>query len=72
MNAAAFALLSLLPIVIGPSPAPAKTISTKKSSGARTLTIDIPITPDKPELPKPCETKGCHAGSCRKRFDLAQ
>lgn len=72
MNTAAFALFALIPTLIGPLPAPEKTISAKICSGTRTRAIDIPVGPGKPQLPEPCEAKGCHAGSCRKRFDLAQ
>lgn len=72
MNTALFALLSLIPVTIGPLPTGEKTISAKICSGTQTITIDIPVDPKEPQLPQPCEAKGCHAGSCRKRFDLAQ
>lgn len=61
-------LMALLPLAIGPLPATATSISAKFCGGG---TVDIPIKRDgEPALP--CTTKGCHAGSCRKRIDLRQ
>lgn len=62
------ALLSLLPIAMGPLPASAQSITAQLCNGG---TITIPLKGKAP-TPPPCPEKGCHAGSCRKRFDLAQ
>lgn len=70
MNPAGYAILALVPIMIGPPPAQASSIEAALCNGG---TISIPLRGGgKPELPEPCPMKGCHAASCRKKFDLAQ
>jgi len=67
-----FGLAALLPFAIGPLPVQARSITALICSGdGITRSIDIPIDNDAP-APPPCSAKGCHAGSCRKRIDLAQ
>jgi hypothetical protein len=67
-----FALAALLPVALGPLPAKGRSITAVICSGnGGSLLIEIPIDEDTPAQP-PCSAKGCHAGSCRKRFDLAQ
>ena len=61
-------ILVLLPLAVGPLPQPARTITAKLCNGGA---VEIPID-RKPAREKPCTVKACHAGSCRKRFDLAQ
>lgn len=70
MNAALPALLSLLPVVIGPLPtAEQGTVTARLCSGG---TISIPL-PGKPaDAPDHHEQLGCHGASNRKRFDPAQ
>ncbi|MFA6219774.1 MAG: hypothetical protein WC692_08335 [Erythrobacter sp.] len=74
-RAVAFALAALLPAAIGPLPAQARSITALLCTGDGTtrsveIPLDVPMN-DAP-APPPCHAKGCHAGSCRKRFDLAQ
>lgn len=61
-------LLALLPLALGPLPAPQTTLATRLCGGG---SVEIPIKRKSPPDP-PCHAKACHAGSCRKRFDLAQ
>lgn len=63
-----FSLFCLLPIAVGPLPASARSLTAQLCNGG---TITIPLKRKAPD-PPPCPQKGCHAGSCRKRFDLAQ
>jgi hypothetical protein len=67
-NALTLALFALLPLAIGPLPAAQDSITAAICGGG---TIEIPIERDQQPQP-PCAAKGCHAGSCRKKFDLAQ
>ncbi|MAW89553.1 MAG: hypothetical protein CL574_00375 [Altererythrobacter sp.] len=64
------AILALVPLVVGPAelPSTSVSISAKLCSGG---TIDIPIKRRERPVPS-CPEKACHAGSCRRRFDLAQ
>ena len=62
------AVMALLPLAIGPLPAQARSITAQICGGG---TIEIPIERD-PQPQAPCTAKGCHAGSCRKKFDSAQ
>ena len=58
-----FALLALIPVMIGPLPAQAETITAKLCNGG---TITIPLgDDDAPVQDENCHPKGCHAGSCR-------
>lgn len=69
MNLAAIAgLLALVPFSVGPLPEQAASITARLCSGG---TVKIPVKRRQPP-DVPCLAKGCHAGSCRKRFDLAQ
>lgn len=64
------ALLALVPLALSPA-APASSgdsITAKLCSGAA---IEIPIKRKKTPAPS-CPGKACHAGSCRRKFDLAQ
>ena len=62
------AIVGLMPLGVGPLPAEAQVLTAKLCNGG---TIDIPIRREQP-ADQPCIAKGCHAGSCRKRIDLAQ
>lgn len=60
-----FAVLALIPVMIGPLPAQAETITAKLCNGG---TITIPIgNGDGPVQDEKCHPKGCHAGSCREK-----
>jgi hypothetical protein len=60
----AFALAALVPVMIGPLPAQAETITAKLCNGG---TITIPLGDDAPAQDENCHPKGCHAGSCREK-----
>lgn len=63
-------ILALLPMAIGPLPQDGpRTIVAKLCAGG---TVTIPLGDKDPALPEPCPFKACHAGGCRKKFDLAQ
>ncbi|MBT8426642.1 MAG: hypothetical protein KJO02_01295 [Erythrobacter sp.] len=61
-------LASIIPLVVGPLPEADDVLSAKLCNGG---TIEIPLKKKQPSE-QPCAAKGCHAGSCRKRIDLAQ
>ncbi|MBO6525530.1 hypothetical protein [Erythrobacter sp.] len=67
-NSLLLGLAALLPLAVGPPLAQAQSITAQICGGG---TIEIPIERDQ-QPQAPCTTKGCHAGSCRKKFDLAQ
>ena len=61
----ALTLAALLPVMIGPLPAPpGKTLTMHLCSGG---TITIPVGGGKPAPERDCHPKGCHAGTCRER-----
>lgn len=60
----AFALAALVPVMIGPLPAQAETITAKLCNGG---TITIPLGNGAPRNDGPCHPKGCHAGTCREK-----
>lgn len=62
------ALLALVPLAVGPLTTAEETLTAKLCNGG---TIEIPLKREKQPV-QPCAAKGCHAGSCRKRFDLPQ
>lgn len=66
MSALPLALAALLPVMIGPLPAPSTAITAKLCGGG---TITIPLGDDTPADDAQCHPKGCHAGSCRARGD---
>jgi hypothetical protein len=57
-----FALLALVPVLIGPLPAENNAITAKLCNGG---TITIPLGDDAPADDGNCHPKGCHAGNCR-------
>jgi hypothetical protein len=60
-----FALAALLPVMIGPLPAPqGQTLTMQLCNGG---SITIPIGGDKPAPERDCHPKGCHAGTCREK-----
>ena len=64
------AMLALVPLSLNPAP-PAtggNSLTAQLCSGA---TIEIPIKREKEPAPS-CPGKACHAGNCRRKFDLAQ
>ncbi|MBA4766614.1 MAG: hypothetical protein H2049_03135 [Porphyrobacter sp.] len=65
MNLLPFALAVLVPVMIGPLPAPAsQTLTMQLCNGG---TITIPIGDERPSKDRDCHPKGCHAGTCRER-----
>ncbi len=57
------ALAALVPVMIGPIPAEAKTITAMLCNGG---TITIPLGRNAPPADDSnCHPKGCHAGTCR-------
>lgn len=70
MSAGWLAILALLPAAIGPLPQDAqRTLVARLCAGGE---ITIPLGDKDPALPESCPFKACHAGGCRKKFDLAQ
>ena len=70
MNPAILGLIAMVPMMVGSPPAQEKSIVAALCNGG---TISIPLRDGgKRELPEPCQMKACHAGTCRKKFDLAQ
>ncbi len=70
MNPAILGLIAMVPLMVGSQPTDEKSLVAALCNGG---TISIPLRDgDKRELPQPCQMKGCHAGTCRKKFDLAQ
>lgn len=71
MNLAVFGFVALLPMMIGPPPAQERSIVAGLCNGG---TISIPLRKggDGRDVPDPCPVKACHAGACRKTFDLEQ
>lgn len=70
MSLAPLALLALVPLAIGPLPqGEEQVLVARLCSGG---TIELPVGGSEPELPEGCPFKACHAGGCRKKFDLAQ
>ena len=63
----ALGLVALVPLAFGTGPASARTLTAHicDSSGVF-RTVEIPLDDGQP-APEPCHSKGCHAGSCRKR-----
>jgi hypothetical protein len=65
MNALPYAILALIPVMVGPLPAQADTITAKLCNGG---TITIPLGDgETPSQDENCHPKGCHAGSCREK-----
>ena len=66
MSAAALplALAALIPVMVGPLPAQAATITARLCNGG---TITIPLDDNAPAQDENCHLKGCHAGTCREK-----
>jgi len=63
LNLLPLALAALLPVMIGPLPAPpGPTLTMQLCNGG---TITIPVGGGKPAPERDCHPKGCHAGTCR-------
>lgn len=69
MSIVPFALVALIPAVVGPLPVEAQPI-TAVLCGGGLIALDIPQR--ERQQPEPCPGKACHAPGCRKRFDPAQ
>ena len=67
MSLAPLALLGMVPLAIGPLPQDEQKALVARLCGGRT--IELPVGGSEPEG---CPFKACHAGGCRKKFDLAQ
>ncbi|MFM7404661.1 MAG: hypothetical protein ACKO1N_11395 [Erythrobacter sp.] len=59
-----FGALALVPVILGPLPAHAATITARLCNGG---TVTIPIGQDEPQDEGNCHPKGCHAGTCRSK-----
>lgn len=57
-----FALLALVPVLVGPLPQQEKAMIAQLCNGG---TITIPLGDDTPAPDPNCHPKGCHAGTCR-------
>lgn len=69
MNPALLGLVALVPMMMGSPPAQEKSLVAALCNGG---TISIPLRDGRRDRPESCQMKGCHAGTCRKKFDLAQ
>ena len=69
MNPAILGLLAMVPMMVGLPPAQERSLVAALCNGG---TISIPLKDDGKEQPQPCAMKACHAGTCRKKFDLTQ
>ena len=64
------ALASLLPVMLGPAPAPREGPATITATMCGGGTVTIPLGPGKaPAERRDCHPKGCHAGTCRPKDD---
>lgn len=64
-SALTLALMTLVPVLVGPLPAPAATITAQLCNGG---TITIPVGKGgTPADDGQCHPKGCHAGTCREK-----
>jgi hypothetical protein len=63
------ALAALIPVMVGPLPAQAETITAKLCNGG---TITIPVGEGGPAKDEDCHPKGCHAGTCREKGKAAK
>lgn len=69
MTGTTFALLSILPMCLGPLPAREQVIEARLCEGG---VVSIPV-PQRDAPPAPsCDMKGCHASCNRKRIDPSQ
>jgi hypothetical protein len=57
-----FALLALVPVLIGPPPQQPTAMIVELCNGG---TVTIPLGDDAPTPDRNCHPKGCHAGTCR-------
>lgn len=64
------AMLAVIPMAIGPLPQGEGPVLVARLCAGGTITI--PVRDREPQLPETCPFKACHAGSCRKKFDLEQ
>lgn len=69
MIAPLLGLVAMVPMMLGSPPAQEKSLVAALCNGG---TINIPLKDDERDQPEPCQMKACHAGTCRKKFDLAQ
>jgi len=59
-----YAILALIPALIGPLPAESSAFTARLCNGG---TITIPLGGDAPADDGNCHPKGCHAGNCREK-----
>jgi hypothetical protein len=73
MKTAAFALIALVPMILGSPPAKTGSLTVLICAGGEVQTREIPLPRREPAPSEPCHFKGCHAGcGSRKRLDRAQ
>ncbi len=70
MNGSTIALLAAVPMIVGPVPADEERTLTMTLCGGGSVTI--PLGHDTPPSGSDCHQKACHAGNCRRQFDLKQ
>lgn len=66
MIAPTFALVALMPAMLGPLPETEQVLVVKLCADGGIAQLAIPIGNDEPDRPDPCHSKGCHAASSRK------
>ena len=69
MIAPLLGLIAMVPMVLGSPPVQEKSLVAALCNGG---TTSIPLKDEGKDQPDPCAMKACHAGTCRKKFDLAQ
>lgn len=69
---ALFAALALVPAMVGPLEAQARTLAVPLCGGAA-MSVPVPLRDAPPGPPQgPCCAKGCHSDNKRKRVDRTQ
>ena len=72
MSSFAFPLAALLPLIIGPLPAEAMSLTATLCASGETIVLTLPMRTGGEDEPGACLQKGCHAGCSRKRLDRSQ
>lgn len=63
------ALVGFIPAMVGPLPGGERVLVAQLCGGG---TITIPVGGDEPQEDPMCHKAGCHAQTCRRKFDLRQ
>lgn len=70
MNGSTIALFAVVPMIVGPVPGDEEKTLTMTQCGGGSVTISL--GDDNQEPARDCHQEACHAGNCRKLFDLKQ